>query len=104
VVPGLAAPGLTLGTLQRVKTLHRNTQYQEAASPSEERCQYILTRLLVIIKRLIQAHMGQSKSDKKGAKLIMRYGQQQELNIWQPDEVFLVECRQLEQVIEELIK
>ena len=34
----------------------------------------------------------------------MRYGQQQLLKVWQPDETVLVECRQLEQVNEQLLK
>jgi transposase len=58
----------------------------------------------VIIKRFIQMHLGKGKSDKKDAQWIMRYGQQHELKIWQPEQALLVECRQLEQVIEQLIR
>jgi transposase len=49
-------------------------------------------------------HLGKGKSDQKDAQWIMRYGQQHELKIWQPEQALLVECRQLEQVIEQLIK
>jgi len=58
----------------------------------------------VVIKRYIQMHLGKGKSDKKDAQWIMRYGQQSGLKLWQPEEAQMVECRQLEQVIEQLIK
>jgi transposase len=58
----------------------------------------------VVIKRFIQMHLGKGKSDKKDAQWIRRYGQQNELKRWQPEEALLVECRQLEQVAEQLIK
>jgi transposase len=58
----------------------------------------------VVIKRFIQMHLGKGKSDKKDAQWIMRYGQQNEMKPWQPEEALLVECRQLEQVVEQLIK
>jgi len=58
----------------------------------------------VIIKRYIQMHLGKGKSDRKDAQWIMRYGQQNEVKQWQPEEQVIVECRQLEQVIEQLIK
>ncbi|WP_161890761.1 IS110 family RNA-guided transposase [Pontibacter russatus] len=58
----------------------------------------------VIIRRYIQMHLGKGKSDRKDAQWIMRYGQQSEVKQWQPEERVIVECRQLEQVIEQLIK
>jgi transposase len=58
----------------------------------------------VIIKRYIQMHLGKGKSDKKDAQWIMRYGEQNQVAYWQPEESVIVECRQLEQVIEQLIK
>lgn len=58
----------------------------------------------LVIKRFIQMHLGKGKSDRKDAQWIMRYGQQNELRLWQPDDAQLVECRQLEQTIEQLIK
>lgn len=58
----------------------------------------------VVLKRYIQMHLGKGKSDKKDAQWIMRYGQQNELKWWWPEASLLVECRQLEQVIEQLIK
>jgi transposase len=58
----------------------------------------------LVIKRFIQMHLSKGKSDRKDAQWLLRYGQQQPLKIWQPDEAVLVECRQLEQVAEQLIK
>jgi len=58
----------------------------------------------VIIKRYIQMHLGKGKSDRKDAQWIMRYGEQHQGACWQPEEPVIVECRQLEQVIEQLIK
>lgn len=58
----------------------------------------------LVIKRFIQMHLSKGKSDRKDAQWLLRYGQQQPLQVWQPDETVLVECRQLEQVTEQLVK
>jgi transposase len=58
----------------------------------------------VIIKHYIQMHLGKGKSDKKDAQWIRRYGEQNQVTSWRPEESAIVECRQLEQVIEQLIK
>ena len=58
----------------------------------------------LVIKRFIQMHLGKGKSDRKDAQWLLRYGQQQPLKVWQPDEAVLVACRQLEQVNEQLLK
>ncbi|MDF7810579.1 IS110 family transposase [Hymenobacter sp. YC55] len=58
----------------------------------------------LVIKRFIQMHLSKSKSDRKDAQWLLRYGQQQAVKIWQPDEQVLVECRQLEQLNEQLLK
>ena len=58
----------------------------------------------LVIKRFIQMHLGKGKSDRKDAQWLLRYGQQQVVKTWQPDETVLVECRQLEQVSEQLLK
>jgi transposase len=58
----------------------------------------------LVIKRFIQMHLGKGKSDRKDAQWLLRYGQQQAVKVWQPDEQVLVECRQLEQVNEQLLK
>jgi transposase len=58
----------------------------------------------LVIRRFIQMHLGKGKSDRKDAQWLLRYGQQQALKSWQPDEAVLVECRQLEQVNEQLLK
>lgn len=58
----------------------------------------------LVIKRFIQMHLGKGKSDRKDAQWLLRYGQQQVVKTWQPDEQVLVECRQLEQVNEQLLK
>jgi transposase len=58
----------------------------------------------LVIKRFIQMHLSKGKSDRKDAQWLLRYGQQQAPKVWQPDETVLVECRQLEQVTEQLVK
>ena len=58
----------------------------------------------LVIKRFIQMHLSKGKSDRKDAQWLLRYGQQQAVTIWQPDEQVLVECRQLEQVNEQVLK
>jgi transposase len=58
----------------------------------------------LIIRRFIQMHLGKSKTDRKDAHWLLRYGQQQALTRWQPAESVLVECRQVEQVSEQLLK
>ncbi|QKG55153.1 transposase (plasmid) [Hymenobacter sp. BRD67] len=58
----------------------------------------------LIIRRFIQIHLGKSKTDRKDAYWLLRYGQQQAVKPWQPAESVLVECRQLEQVTEQLLK
>lgn len=58
----------------------------------------------LVIKRFIQMHLSKGKSDRKDAQWLLRYGQQQPTSRWQPDEAVLVECRQLEQVSEQLLK
>ena len=58
----------------------------------------------LVIKRFIQMHLSKGKSDRKDAQWLLRYGQQQPVKVWQPDETTLVECRQLEQVNEQLLK
>ena len=62
----------------------------------------VLTPL--VIKRFIQRHLSKGKSDRKGARWLLRYGRQQPATVWQPQETVLVECRQLEQVNEQLLK
>ncbi|OUJ67373.1 IS110 family RNA-guided transposase [Hymenobacter crusticola] len=58
----------------------------------------------LVIRRFIQMHLSKGKSDRKDAQWLLRYGQQQPVSRWQPDEQVLVECRQLEQVTEQLLK
>lgn len=58
----------------------------------------------LVIKRFIQMHLSKTKSDRKDAQWLLRYGQQQVVTPWHPDETVLVECRQLEQVTEQLLK
>ncbi|MDQ3290046.1 MAG: transposase [Bacteroidota bacterium] len=58
----------------------------------------------VIIKRYIQMHLGKGKSDKKDARWIKRFGEQNQVTSWQPEEQVIVECRQLEQIAEQFIK
>ncbi len=49
-------------------------------------------------------HLGKGKSDKKDAQWIRRYGEQNQVTYWQPEESVIAGCRQLEQVTEQLIK
>jgi len=58
----------------------------------------------LVVKRFIQMHLGKGKSDRKDAQWLLRYGQQQATPRWQPEEAVLVECRQLEQASELLIR
>ena len=58
----------------------------------------------LVVKRFIQMHLGKGKSDRKDAQWLLRYGQQQPVKVWQPDETVVAECRQLEQVSEQLLK
>ncbi|MGI4737472.1 MAG: IS110 family transposase [Janthinobacterium lividum] len=58
----------------------------------------------LVVKRFIQMHLGKGKSDRQDAQWLLRYGQQQVTPRWQPEEALLVECRQVEQVIELLIR
>ena len=58
----------------------------------------------LVIKRFIQMHLSKGKSDRKDDQWLLRYGQQQAVKVWQPEESLLVECRQLEQVTEQLLK
>ena len=58
----------------------------------------------LVIKRFIQMHLSKGKSDRKDAQWLLRYGQRQAVKVWQPEESLLVECRQLEQVTEQLLK
>ena len=58
----------------------------------------------LVVKRFIQMHLGKGKSDRKDAQWLLRYGQQQATPRWQAEEAVLVECRQVEQVVELLIR
>jgi transposase len=58
----------------------------------------------LVVRRFIQMPLGKGKSDRKDAQWLLRYGQQQLPKPWQPDDAVLVECRQLEQVSEQLIR
>ncbi len=57
----------------------------------------------LVIRHFIQMHLGKGKTDRKDAQWLLRFGQQQPVKVWQPDEQVLVD-RQLEQVNEQLIK
>jgi transposase len=58
----------------------------------------------LVVRRFIQRHLGKGKSDRKDAQWLLRYGPQQLPKPWQPEEAVLVECRQLEQGSEQLIR
>jgi len=44
----------------------------------------------LVVKRFIQMHLGKGKSDRKDAQWLLRYGQQQPVKVWQPEETVLV--------------
>ena len=52
----------------------------------------------LVIKRFIQMKLNQVKTDKSDAKMICLYGQQQELQLWRPDPVYVEECKMLHTV------
>lgn len=58
----------------------------------------------LVVRRFIQMHLGKGKSDRKDAQWLLRYGQQQPLPAWQAEAPVLVECRQMEQVMEQFIR
>jgi transposase len=58
----------------------------------------------LVVKHFIQMHLSKGKSDRKDAQWLLRYGQQQATPRWQPEEAVLVECRQVEQTTELLIR
>jgi transposase len=58
----------------------------------------------LVVKRFIQLPLGKGKSDRKDAHWLLRYGQQQPVKGGQPDETVVAECRQLEQVSEQLLQ
>jgi transposase len=64
----------------------------------------VAVRNPLVVKRFIQMHLGKGKSDRQDTQWLLRYGQQQVTPRWQPEEVLLVECRQVEQVVELLIR
>jgi len=69
-----------------------------------ERGAPVTVRNPLVVRRFSQMHPGKGKSDRKDAQWLLRYGQQQPLPAWQPDDAVLVECRQSEQVSEQLIR
>lgn len=57
----------------------------------------------LVVRRFSQLHLGKGKSDRKDAQWLLRCGQRQRPAPWLPDDAVLVECRQLEQVSEQLV-
>lgn len=58
----------------------------------------------LVVRRFIQMHLGKGKSERNDAQWLLRFGQQQPTPRWQPEEAALVECRQLQQATELLIR
>ena len=56
------------------------------------------------VRRFLQMHLGKGKSDRKDAQWRRRFGQQQAPARWQPEEAAPVECRQLPQATERLLR
>lgn len=82
----------------------RGTYYLALAYYLHEQGGQVAVLNPLIIRRFIQMHLGKRKTDRKDAHWLLRYGQQQAITPWQPAESVLVECRQLEQVTEQLLK
>ena len=107
--------------LKELEVSNNKIGFQQLVKTCGARCQFVMYNLALayylhkqggqvavlnplVIKRFIQMHLSKGKSDRKDAQWLLRYGQQQALKNWQPAETVLVECRQLEQVNEQLIK
>lgn len=58
----------------------------------------------VVVRRFIHMHLGKGKSDRNDAPWLLRFGQQQATPRCQPQEQARVECRQLQQAAELLIR
>jgi transposase len=58
----------------------------------------------LVVRRFIQMNLGKGKNDRKDAQWLLCFGQQQAPARWQPKEQALVECRQLQQAAELLMR
>lgn len=58
----------------------------------------------LVIKRYIQMKLHYTKTDKSDAKMIAGYAQEQEVSLWQPDPVYIDECKMLQSTIETYFK
>jgi transposase len=56
------------------------------------------------VRRFLQMQLGKGKSDRKDARWLLGFGPQQPTPRGQPEEATLVECRQLQQAAELLIR
>jgi len=80
------------------------TYYLALAYPLHEQGGQVAVRNPLGIKRFLHRQLSKGKSDRKHAQWLRRYGPQQPVKVWQPDETVLVECRPLEQVTEQVVK
>lgn len=54
----------------------------------------------LVIKRYIQMKLTKLKTDKSDAKLISHYGEDQPLELWNPPQAYVEECRQIQTVLQ----
>lgn len=52
----------------------------------------------LVIKRFIQMKLNGVKTDKSDAKMICQYGQEQTMQLWNPDPEYIAECKMLQTV------
>jgi len=58
----------------------------------------------LIIRRFSQMRMSRTKTDKKDAMLIAEYGKTEKPNLWQPEEDYVLELKQMQAYLEQLNK
>lgn len=58
----------------------------------------------LIIRRFSQMRMSRTKTDKKDAMLIAEYGKTEKPNLWQPEENYVLELKQMQAYLEQLNK
>lgn len=58
----------------------------------------------LIIRRFSQMRMSRAKTDKKDAMLIAEYGKAERPNLWQPEEDYVLELKQMQAYLEQLNK
>lgn len=58
----------------------------------------------LVVKRFIQMKLNRVKTDKSDARMICRYGLQQELESWSPDPEYVAQCKEIQGVVQVYFK